>query len=100
VRPAVRAVRDWAMSNHLIEAANAKKFEASLLRKYFRSKNTEVHSHGNAKLSVEDEEILLGFIEASVSSGDSMGPIDVRMLAEYMFDMKFGEKWYRFLLVK
>jgi len=100
---AAMRVRDWALSSDLIHAINAAKFLETLRRKYYRSlqkAKTGDDAHGNAKLTQDEEAVLLGFVEATVLSGEPMSPGDVRRLAKQMFQKDFGEKWYLYLKIK
>ena len=93
-------VRDWALSKDLIYAVNAAKFVETLRKKYYRSLKKEKagdEAHGNAKLTSDEEAILLGFVEATVLSGEPMAPADVRRLAKHLFRQDFGEKWYLYI---
>jgi hypothetical protein len=97
VTNAIHAVFNWAVDCDLVERSAARTFANSLERKYYRSLKKGkggAAQHGNAKLTPEDEQVLLGFIDAAINSGESMSPAGVRELAGLLFEQDFGEKWY------
>lgn len=88
-----------AAQKRMITSAKIPDFTESLRKAYYlaKKKPSGEQYHGNAKLSVEDEDLLLGIALGMTRSGDAMGAKEIRALAADLFEgMTFGKDWYDF----
>ncbi len=90
-------VAQAALEKGLILSPYLDTFENSLRVSYNRFlKSPEVErSHGNKKLTDEEEDFLVGFLKGSTLGGSAIGKAEIVESAEVLFpDKTFGETWY------
>jgi hypothetical protein len=100
---ACRLVALAAVQKHFTVAAKAPDFTESLRKAYYHAKkkpNADYY-HGNSKMTVEDEDLLIGIALGMTRCGESMGAKEIRTLAADLFEeYTFGGAWYiSFLLL-
>jgi len=90
-------VAEAALEAGLIKAPYLNTFANSLrtsYRRYLQNPNKDAR-HGNLKLTEDEEDFLLGFLEGYKRHGQALGQAEIIEIAEILFpEYSFGESWY------
>ena len=97
VKTACDLVADAALEKGLLLTPYRDTFVNSLrvsYNRYLKSPEKE-RSHGNKKLTNEEEDFLVGVLDGLTLSGGAIGKTEIIETAEVIFpDMTFGDTWY------
>lgn len=96
VTTAVRAVVEAGIEKRLLRREDYDVNVENIRRGFYyaRSHENDDSTHGNSHLTMEKEQILLGFIEGLARAGRDMTKSAIKLLAHDLFDGEFGNTWY------